>query len=371
MKNCPVCKILYKDEVEYCPNCGYPLESIQIEPDPPQKETQKKEFSNSKKISRSHLIFFSAVLGILMLFCLILIKRSPNNQLRTGSYSALEITSSPSKFSSVTSAPNETEKKDLDSSVVNAAEIISSSTEEGATVATYPGYVDLERDKTVSVDLSGNGTYDTLYYTADIKADGAKKLTLIVNDHETVFDLNNYDLMETFLGVAAADINLADEYRNILLYQSSCTIIYAYNNSEDISPIKQVGGLVDLNSLDGTGNLVYFDKGILTDLEGNTLYTKHSDSLYGKEYTPISSSTGVLLGVNQNQFVEGFSYCLYQDAAVYEDSWLTEETGIIIPSGTIIEIEEQYNRDSNRPFRWTYRIKLEGRDVWIESPVSF
>ena len=232
----------------------------------------------------------------------------------------------------------------------------------------YPGCIDLVRDETVSVDLSGNGTVDTISFSAHIIQDGAKTVYITINGTETSFDLNYMNLTDSLVGVCAADINLSDNYRNILLCTTYSIYVYAYNNSTSLFLVTQLAGELSAESIDGSGLITnYTTDNLMTDSEGNNLTLQYNGTVKEKSYSLDSAKTGILTGTNKNRFAEGFSFTLFNDTEIYEDQALTKSTGIILSSYTTVNILG-CDRSKGRPGLYTYHIAWDGNDGWIASP---
>ena len=396
MKKCPFCGALNPNTESFCSSCGGPLENAEYvrSEDPKtssENESQKSagtsdatddstgsvssDFSGNSKAVKSQSVkaFLLCIIAVCTIGLIILLPRLFGS---SGEHDHL-IDPSPNTSETISDQISDnnpgTETSDSNSVTQTSGSSLEAASSSGNTddrKKTYPGYVDLERNKETSVDLSGNGTSDTFYYTADIIDDGAKSITLTVNGKETDFDLSDSPLYITYLGVCAADINLNDDYRNILIFKSQYTEVYTYDNAGNLTLIAELHGAVKPEKLDGSGKLVYYHTGILSDREGNSLVSEYIGNVAGKTYSPVSDRTGVLLGATKSQFVEGFTYTLYKDVPTYEDNLLSVPTGISIPSGSTIDIKEYYDR-GGRPMTWTYRVRWNDRDLWIGSPDDY
>ena len=196
----------------------------------------------------------------------------------------------------------------------------SSSTQSNA----YPGCIDLVRDETISVDLSGNETVDTISFSAHIIQDEAKTVYITINGTETSFDLKYMNLTDTLIGVCTADISLSDNYRNILLCTTYSIYVYAYNNSTPLFLITQLAGKLSTESINGSGLITYYTiDNLMTDSEGYNLTLQYNGTVKDKYYSLDSVKTGILTGTNKNRFIEGFSFTLFKDTEIYEDQDLT------------------------------------------------
>ena len=132
--------------------------------------------------------------------------------------------------------------------------------------------------------------------------------------------------------------------------------------------IGQLAGTLDLDSIDGLGNIVYYHTGVLRDSEEHELVSKYTCYLSGETFTNTSEETGIFqLGTVNKKFVKGFSYRLTKDTPVYNDELLEQPTDILIPTDTFIEIVGYYPR-GGRPITWTYHIKWDGGEGWIGDP---
>ncbi len=231
----------------------------------------------------------------------------------------------------------------------------------------YPGCIDLVRDTPLTIDLSGNGTVDTISFSADIIEYGAKRISITVNGKKTTLELNT---LETFRGVCAVDIDLSDEYRNILVCSSMNIYVYTYNDNENLTLINQLGGYIDSTSFDGSGKLTYYHTGVLSDTENNLLVTQYIDSFSGKKYTHISDTVGIMTGSSLNQFKAGFYFHIFEDTPLYTDRDVSNESKVIIPADTIIEIVE-CNHKNRHAMVWTYRVIWDKFEGWIRSPYDF
>lgn len=398
MKKCSFCGALNPNTEIFCSSCGGPLENAEYVQNEDPKTSSKNDPEKSagtsdtqdtstgsdhsapsdnarKKVTpQTAKAFLLGMLAVCAIGLIILIPRTfhPSGDHSTPKESP---SSTPKTVSGSTSdSKNEAEAFDSSSETHethtydDSLETTSPSDNTADMDKIYPGYVDLERDKEISVDLSGNGISDTFYYTADIVEDGAKSITLTINGKKTDFDLSDSPLYVTYIGVCAADINLNDDYRNILIFKSQYTEVYTYDSAGNLTLFANLHGAVRPEKLDGSGKLFYYHTGLLSDREGNTLVSEYIGNVDGETYSPVSDRAGILLGVTKNQFVEGFTYTLHADIPTYEDNLLSVPTGVSIPSGSTIDIKEYYDRGTTRPMLWAYRVKWDGRDVWIGDP---
>ena len=121
-------------------------------------------------------------------------------------------------------SPNSTSSRqdEIDGFLGNETSFVESSKDILTQSNTYPGCVFLERGKTISADLSGNGNEDTFSYTADIIVNGKQTVVITINGRDTSISLRELNNISVFNGICAADINLNDAYRNIIIFQ--CTV---------------------------------------------------------------------------------------------------------------------------------------------------
>ena len=186
MKKCSFCGALNPDTEIFCSSCGGPLENAEYVQNEDPKTSSKNDPEKSagtdhsapsdnarKKVTpQTAKAFLLGMLAVCAIGLIILIprtfhpsgdhstpKESPSSTPKTVSGSTSDSKNEAEAFDS-SSETNETHTYD------DSLETTSPSDNTADMDKIYPGYVDLERDKEISVDLSGNGISDTFYYTA-------------------------------------------------------------------------------------------------------------------------------------------------------------------------------------------------------------
>lgn len=245
--------------------------------------------------------------------------------------------------------------------------------EEETTAKSFNGAFKLSENVSNSVDEDGTGSPDTMSYQAIFGQDNGQYISEIkLNINGVEFDdaLNKWYSARSGAYVYAADLNVNDEYKNIIINffgedDSANTVIYAYSGS-DIERLEYLHGMTGISDLNGDGHLTYYYSTNIGTKENNLLGFKSVQTIQDTSVDKQEQTFGGHVSFTGNEnatFTEGFSAITSADIMIYSDSNLNSQNGVIPAGTTISVVSYDFSADSSLLLHLTSAVG----DGWIDS----
>ena len=235
---------------------------------------------------------------------------------------------------------------------------------------TFGGVVLLSNNSTVEADLDNDGNVDRISCLAPSLGSDAstENMQLKVNDLQYSGKLPlNY-----FVKAFAADINLDDSYKNIVVVGGGddgerTSVVYAYNENE-ILKINEFDGEAGVNGILGDGKVTFFSFDHWSSTPDGTVYFGETQMFQDLNFSEDSREVGHMADENDVEtFVNGYSMTAISEIPLYSDNMYTQQAGSISPGETIQLTGNKYENTSDLYHYYrNYEIVTGAKKGWID-----
>ncbi len=379
MKRCPYCKKYYPDKDIFCTDCGGPLEDVieKISSDDRSDDVVKKR--NKLRISDNASSGFARIrkpvrgVAIAIAVCMVVTIaivagiRMGKSGLQKSEYQAIQGESTDyeeeligqmqeSQDAVVESEKDNSYEEGKDTSVI-----------ETSRQKAFGGCFLLSENALIDLDLNQDGNTDTIGYRVKRNPDHDLSFTLLVNDRTLTVEntaLATYSFQVE--SVYATDIDIDDEYKNIICQLPNYIYIFGYDDSE-IKELDFFHGRLIQTSIIGDGKYTTYLDGYIKDDFGNNLCVKYNHKITNANQELLDFEVGKWDGESVLSYEDGFEMTLQEDHIVYTDMQAEYEKGTV-SVGTKVNVTGFYDRGL-RPMLYTYYIVCDNGEGWITGMV--